>query len=163
MDTIDIVETLKRCELFIGLTNSDVQKVVDLPSCELKEYDDNEAIFERGEEAKYLYVLQEGGVHLILKMPTSLYQPAQQAVWRTITKGGIFGWAALVPPHIRIGSAVSDGLSRVVCINGDELRALFSRDARLGYEIMNSLVRVIASRVWNIEKLLVTGRRSPFI
>ena len=160
---MNIKETLSRCELFLGLDDSDIQKIVDLPSCTAKNYSDQEVIFKGGEGAKHLYIVKEGKVSLILRLPDSVAGEARQAVWRTVTRGGIFGWSSLVPPHFRIGSVVSDGPSTAVSIDGEELWALFDRDTRLGYEVMKSLVRVIASRVWNIEKLLATGYRSPFV
>lgn len=160
---MSILETLKRSELFLGLENVDIEKIVGLPSCRVREYDDEAMIFKEGEKAKDFYVLEEGKVSLVLKIPASASGEREHTEWRTITRGGIFGWSALVPPHIRIGAAVSRGASRIVCINGKELRTLFDNDKQVGYEVMKSLVRVIGSRVWNIERLLTTGKRSPFI
>ena len=156
------IEILKRCEIFLGLDNSALQRIVDLPSCQEKAYKAQEIIFEMGKEAKHLYVLEEGQVNLVVKLPASSSQPSKQTIVSTITKGGIFGWAALVSTRVRIMSAVSKGPSKVVAISGTELRTLFDKEPRLGYEVMSSLIRVIGSRVWNIEQLLITGKRSPF-
>lgn len=156
------LETLKRCEIFLGLDDSDLRKIVALPSCQERVYQPREIIFEAGEKAEHFYVLDEGRVNLFLRTPPSSSEAAGQTVVRIITQGGIFGWAALVSPHLRVVSAVSEQSSRVISISGSELRTLFDRDYRLGYEVMNCLVRVIGSRVWNIEQLLMTGRRSPF-
>ena len=156
------METLKRCELFLGLNDRDIQKIADLPSCQAKTYKAGEVIFEAGEEAKLLYMVEEGEVQLALKLHTPS-QPPELTVVRTVTRGGIFGWAALVPPPFRMMSAISKGSSKVISISGNELRALFEKDASLGYEVMESLVKVIASRVWNIEQLLISGKGSPFV
>ena len=155
-------EILKRCELFLGLDDNDLQEIVDLPSYREETYKAEEVIFETGEEAKHLYVLEEGQVNLVLKIPTSSPDVLEQIVVRIITKGGVFGWSALVSPYIYTMSAVSQEPSEVVVISGNELRALFDRDPHLGYEVLNSLIRVIGARVRNIEQLLMTGRRSPF-
>ena len=160
---MDIFETLRRSELFLGLDDINIQKIVDLHSCQSREYDNQEIIFRGGEESKHLYVLEEGKVSLVLKLPAGSFEEGRQTQWRTITRGGIFGWSALVPPPVRIGAAISVGRSTIVSIDGNELRALFDQDTPLGYEVMKSLVKVIASRVWNIERLLSTGKRSPFI
>ena len=160
---LEIIETLKRCELFLGLDDNDIQKIVDLPSCKIKTLQAQEVIIEAGEGAKHLYVLKEGKVNIVLKMMANSPQPPVQTVVRIITKGGIFGWSALVPPHIRVMSAVAEMPSKVISISGNELRTLFGKDPKLGYEVMNDLLKVIGSRVWNIEQLLSTGKRSPFI
>ena len=159
---LSTVEILKRCELFLGLDDNDLQKIVDLPSCQGKACKTREIIFRAGEEAKHLYVLEEGRVDLVVKMPTSSSHLPEQTVVRTITKGGIFGWSALVPPHVFTMSAISKEPSKVVAISGNELRTLFDKDTHLGYEVMDSLIRVVGARVRNIEQLLVTGKRSPF-
>jgi len=159
---LSIVEILKRCELFLGLDDNDLQKIVDLPSCQEKACKTQEIIFRAGEEAEHLYMLEEGRVNLVVKMPTSSSYLPEQTVVRIITKGGIFGWSALVPPHVFTMSAISKEPSKVVAISGNELRTLFDKDTHLGYEVMNSLIRVVGARVRNIEQLLVTGKRSPF-
>ncbi len=155
-------EILKRCELFLGLDDSDLQKIVDLSSYREETYKAEEIIFEAGEAAKHLYVLEEGQVNLMVKLPTSSSDVMEQIVVRIITKGGIFGWSALVSPHVFTMSAISQEPSMVVIISGSELRTLFNKDTRLGYEVLNSLIQVIGARVRNIEQLLMTGRRSPF-
>lgn len=157
------VEILKRCEVFLGLDDSELQKLVDLPSCREEAYEAQEIIFKEGEEARHVYVLEEGQVILTVKMPTGPPKPPKQTVVRTITKGGTFGWSALVPPHVLTMSAICKEPSKVVAISGKELQTLFDKDYRLGYEVMNSLLRVIGSRVRNIEQLLITGKRSPFL
>lgn len=160
---MSISETLKRCELFLGLDDNDIQKIVDLPSCQVTSYNAQETIFELGEAAKYLYVLEDGQINLVVKMLDSSDKSPKPTVVRTITKGGIFGWAAIVPPYVRIMTAITREPSKLIALSGNELHTLFEKEPRLGYEVMYGLIKVIGSRVWNIEQLLVTGRMSPFI
>ncbi|MFC1903887.1 cyclic nucleotide-binding domain-containing protein [Chloroflexota bacterium] len=155
------IEILKRCEVFLGLDNDDLQRIVDLPSCQEKSYQLLEIIFRSGEEAKYLHVLEEGRVDLVVKVPGTSPPPSQQATVCTITRGGIFGWPALVPPHVFTLSAVSRDPSKALVIGGAELRALFREYPHIGYEVTNSLLRVIASRFRYIEQLLITGKKTP--
>jgi len=155
-------ETLKRCELFLGLDDIELQEIVDLPSCIEKTHEAQKIIFEAGKEAKNLYILEEGRVNLVVKIPTGSSDLLEETVVRTITKGSVFGWSALVPPHVYTMSAICSQPSKVVVISGNELRTLFDEDAHFGYEIMSGLLRVIGTRVRNIEQLLVTGKRSPF-
>ena len=158
-----LAEILKRSELFVGLDDEAIRKITSLPSCQIRELGDQEVIFNGGDQASHLYVVAEGRVHLLLKFSEKDSGPQGESRWGVITKGGVFGWGALVPPHIRIGSAVSSGFSLIVSISGAELRELFDKDTQLGYEVMKGLVKIISSRVWNIERLLATGKRSPFI
>jgi CRP-like cAMP-binding protein len=159
---LGIIETLKRCEVFLGLADKDLQKIAELPSCREEAYQVREVIFESGGEAKNFYVVEEGQVNLVLRESASQFHLPKHTVVRTVTKGGTFGWSAVVPPHFRILGATSKSPSKVLAVSGQELLALFDREPHLGYEVMNSLLRVIATSFRNIEQLLVTGKGPPF-
>jgi hypothetical protein len=98
---------------------------------------------------------------LVVKVPGTSPPPSQQAIVCTISSGGIFGWPALVPPHVLTLSAISKCSSKALVIGGVELRALFHEYPHIGYEVTNSLLRVIASRFRYIEQLLITGKKTP--
>jgi len=159
---LDAVETLKRSEVFLGLDDASLQKIADLPSCQQYSYQAQEVIFESGGEAGYFYVVEEGAVNLVLRESADLSRLPKQNVVRTVTQGGTFGWSAVIPPHFRILGATAKGSCKVLAVSGKELLALFDREPQLGYEVMNSLLRVIATSFRNIEQLLVTGKGSLF-
>lgn len=152
-------EVLKRCEIFLGLGNNELQKIVELPSCQERICQPKEVIFRAGQSAEHLYIIEEGQVDLIVKIAASP-DSAEQMVVCTIGKGGIFGWPAVVPPHVFTMTAISKGASKVIAIGGDEVRALFKQHPDIGYEVTQSLLRVIASRFRTIEGLLIKGKRS---
>ncbi|MFC1987704.1 hypothetical protein ACFLVH_04090 [Chloroflexota bacterium] len=68
---MSVIGTLKRCELLLGLDNDELQMIADLPSYKEKAYESDGIIFEAGEDANHLYVLEEGQVNLVVKIPTS--------------------------------------------------------------------------------------------
>lgn len=156
------IEVLKRSEVFLGLDTRSLRKIIDLPSCKREAYYDHEVIFRAGETSKRFYLIEEGNVNLLTEVRNSLANPPQPAIVRTITTGGTFGWSALVPPHVRILTAISRGSSKIMAIAGSELRTLFDREPSLGYEALKSLMLVTVSRVRNIEQLLIAGKGSPF-
>lgn len=156
------IETLKRCEVFLGLDDGSLQKIADLPSCQENSYQAQQVIFESGGEARDFYVVEEGYVNLVLRESADLSRLPKQTVVRTVTQGGTFGWSAVIPPHFRILGATAKSACKVLAVSGSELLALFDREPYLGYEVMNSLLRVIATSFRNIEQLLVTGKGSPF-
>lgn len=158
-----IEKTLKRAEVFLGLDDSDLSKIAALPSCQEEVYQSEEVIFNAGDEAKYLYVLKEGQVDLVMKAPQKSTQAAQKIVVDRITTGGFFGWSALVRPHIYVMSAICEAPSRTVIISGVELMALFDRDNHIGYRVFQSLSRIIGTRLRDMEQVLVKGQRWPFL
>jgi len=156
---MSIEKTLKRAEMFLGLDDSDLSKIAALPSCREGAYQPGEVIFRVGDEAKYLYVLKNGQVDLVMEVP-----PKSKAVIERITTGGFFGWAAIVEPHSRTMSAVGKEPSTVVAISGAELITLLDKDYHIGYKVFQSLSRILGVRLRSMEQVLVRkGQRWPFL
>ena len=156
-----IEETLKRAEVFLGLEDDDLSKIAALPSCREEVYEAGDTIFHFEDEARFLYVLQEGQVDLTMEV-TSTYTAGTEVVIDTVRKGGFFGWSALVKPHSYVMAAVCRKPSRVVAISGTELTALFDADNCIGYKVMRSLTHIIGTRLRYLEQLIATGERRPF-
>lgn len=157
---MEIEKTLKRAEVFLGLDDSQLKKIAALPSCREEAYQGEEVIFRAGDEAKYLYVLKEGQVDLVMEVP-STEPEAKQIVVDRITKGGFFGWSALVRPHFYVMSAICKEPSKVVIISGGELIALFEQDYYIGYKVLQSLSHIIGARLRDVEQLWIRGKRWP--
>ncbi len=155
--------TLKRSEVFLGLRDADLDLIAGLPSCSEETYGAQETVFREGEEAKNLYVVEQGQIELVMAVPSDSQQPAGQAVVNIITKGGSFGWSALVPPYILTSTAICNQPCKLLVISWAELRALFDREPRIGYEVMKAVLRIVASRLRNTRQLMISGKRSPFI
>ena len=156
-------KTLKRAEVFLGLDDGDLNKIAALPSCREESYQSGEVIFRAGDEARYLYVLKEGQVSLVMEVSPKSRQAATKVVVDRITTGGFFGWSSLVEPHFYVMSAICEEPSRVVIISGVELMALFDREYYIGYKVLQSLSHIIGIRLRDMEQVLVKGQRWPFL
>ena len=156
-----IEKTLKRAEVFLGLDDSDLDKIASLPSCEERAYQAGEVIIRAGDKAKYLYVLKEGQVDLVMELPPRSKVAVTRVVVDKITTGDFFGWSALVAPHIYTMTAICEEPSQVVVISGAELMALFEKDCHLGYKVFQSLTSIIGTRMRQMEQALAGGQRWP--
>lgn len=159
---MDIEKALKRAEVFLGLDDHELDEIAALPSCHQESFQADEVIFSAGTEAKYLYVLNEGQVDLVMEVPSWSGKATTRVVIDRITKGGFFGWSALVRPHFYVMSAICQKPSRVVIISGAELSALFAEDSHVGYKVFQSLSQIIGARLRDMEQVLVKGERRPF-
>ena len=70
----------------------------------------------------------------------------------------MFGWSALIKPHIFTGSAQAVDRCKVITIEGTKLRELMDSDPRVGYEIMCRLSEIIASTLDSARQMLVSER-----
>ena len=153
------IEVLSRTELFIGLTDRNLLKIANLPSCVVTYHKAGEYIFKTGAAANDLMVIIHGRVNIVsektLSEPdTDKAERGQKKIER-ITKGGTLGVSALIPPHKRGLSAIADTDAEVLSINTNELMELFESEPRIGYEVLKSLVRVLGSKILNIEHAIV--------
>jgi len=156
-----IIELLSRTELFMGLSDENLINVESLPSCVVRSYSAGDYVFAKGEVADDLMVIVQGRVNIVSETTpsesnTDKAQLAQKRVER-ITKGGTLGISALIPPSKRGLSAIADTEAEVLSINAKELMELFEREPRIGYEVLKSLVRVLGTKIINIENLIVQG------
>ena len=158
---MNLVPLLKRCELFIGLEDSDFQKIANLPSWQRNTYDAGDFIFREGAVAKEFYILEEGEISLIVASRKEGTRKLVQIPVDTVTKGDVFGWAALVAPHSRNMSAICIKRSTIVAVSGIELNELMDGNNSLGYEVIKSLVRVVASRLRDLQGKLAGKEKQP--
>jgi len=158
-----IERVLQRAEVFLGLDDSDITKIAELPSCREVSYRPGEFIFRVGNEAKYLYVLKEGRVDLTMEGPPIFEQESTEVSVDRITMGDFFGWSALVGPHFYTSSAICREASEVVVISGVELIALFEKDYQIGYRVYQSLARIIGTRLRGTVQVLLRGHSWPFL
>ena len=104
---MSILGTLKRCEVFLGLDDTNLLKVAELASCQEESYQAQEIIMTAGTETRKFYLVEEGQINLLLRETASPSPLPEQTVVRTIAKGSTFGWSAVVPPHVRILVAIA--------------------------------------------------------
>lgn len=143
----EVLQSLRRCEIFLGLSDDDLEKIAALPSVRMKTFEAGVCISKEGEPAWNLCILVEGKIDLRMGIQLDLAGPSEEITVDTVTKGSIFHWSALVPPYLLSRSSFSVTKSKVLAINGKELLGLMDTNPRIGYEIMQSIAAVIASRL----------------
>ncbi|MGB8706679.1 MAG: cyclic nucleotide-binding domain-containing protein [Dehalococcoidia bacterium] len=149
---MNLAQVLRRCEVFVGLDDSDLEKIASLPSWQRNTYGTGESVFRENDVAKDFYILEEGEVRLVVasRKGRGTKEPVRVSV-DTITKGDVFGWSSLVTPHSRNMSAICVRPSTILSITGTELNHLMDHNDSLGYEVMKSLVRVIGKRLRELQ------------
>ncbi len=158
---MNIVQLLKRCEVFVGLDDSDLQKLAELPSWHRNTYSAGDFIFQEDSAAKQFYILEEGEISLLVASRKAGTKKLVQVPVDTVTKGDVFGWSSLVAPHSRNMSATCVKRSTVVAVSGTELNELMDRNHSLGYEVMKSLMSVVARRLRDLQSKLAGKEKLP--
>jgi CRP-like cAMP-binding protein len=135
-------EILRRYDLFAGLPLEALKGIVVFSKELTLEADTY--LFQEGDPAEELYLIISGGVDLQLAIRE---ENAQHTDVEMIVPGEMTGWSALVEPHIYHMSAVTSTPTRVVVIDGAQLRDYLAKQPEWGYTILLRVARVIGDRL----------------
>ncbi len=153
---MDRKEALKECGLFRELSEADLEKVVG--SILEKQFEAGTTIFQQGENAEELLIVQEGRVALQMTLPKVEGQFSRRVTVDIVNHNEIIGWSAVVEPNIYTFSAVCLQRVKALSISGNKLRALLKENPMIGYKVLNQLIKVVASRLNDTTQVLVSER-----
>ena len=133
--------------LLRGLSKEQKEQVRSLGRIE--QYTTGVTIFTEGEEAKKIYLVEDGRVAVEsqvvqgMRLPISILYPGQA-----------FGWSALVSPYLYTATVTTLSKTQVISIEQEGLSALMKSDLSLGFTIMENVASIVASRLRNLEQAL---------
>jgi CRP-like cAMP-binding protein len=98
-------------------------------------------IFEQGDPAIFLYVIQKGSA-------TIRYKPYDSPPINltNVTTGGAFGWSAVVGNHAYTSGAFARDDLEALRVRGSDLRDLAARHPRVGEQMLDRLAHLVSNR-----------------
>lgn len=135
-------EILRRYNLFAGVPSEELKEIASFSKELTLEADTY--LFQEGDPAEELYLIISGGVDLQLAIHKTNTQSADIEM---IVPGEMLGWSALIEPHIYNLSAVTTTTTRVVEVNGEQLRDFLATHPEWGYAILLRIARIIGDRL----------------
>lgn len=151
-------EILKSSELFSDLPQETLKEIAGISRQET--YPHGTIIFAEREEARNLYILEEGSVSIRIR-PAGTDKDVTVTVIKE--KGQIFGWSALVEPLSYTASAFCLEDTKALVIPGKELLALLESKPEIGFKVMKKLASVIGCRLRATQEQLVSAFRPGVI
>lgn len=146
-----MLDLLKETRVFKGCTIQELQDIANF--CQRTTFKNGEYIFKAKSPAEYLYIVQEGVVELRFKV--TLYLASREITIDRKFEGNVFGWSALVEPHIYTLSAIAVKDSELVRINEKDLKRLSKENHHLGYTLMKNISEIIGERFELLQKILI--------
>ena len=145
MDRNDIRKVLETCELFRGLDESNIERIAGL--CQVETYEPGEYVFRQGDFGEHLYVIAEG--RIFLERAVDLGARKGRVVIGILGKGRVFGcWSTLLDEsHNLMSSATSEKTTKVLVMNGKELREMMLGDMGLGFNVVEKLCFLLRNRI----------------
>jgi CRP-like cAMP-binding protein len=149
-------QILRNCEVFSALSNAELEKVAS--SALEKQYEAGTTLFQEGGSAEELFVLQEGKVALQMTLPKALAQTGRRVTVDIVARNELVGWSAIVEPYVYTLTAVCLQDVKTLSLSGTKLRWLLRDDYKVGHEILEGLIKVVASRLNDTRRVLISER-----
>jgi CRP-like cAMP-binding protein len=128
-------------DLFSGLDLGVMGEIADV-ACKEASFDKGALIFNEGDPAKTLYILDEGSVDLMVGR--------EKVVYSLTAQSDIFGWSSLIENARYIATAVAQSNIRVIEIDTRKLNRLFEGHPAFGLNFYRRLSAVFQKRLASI-------------
>jgi CRP-like cAMP-binding protein len=147
------MSVIENNSLFRGCSQETLGKVQE--AVERKSYAAGTFIFQSGDPADYLYILEEGRVRL-------RFGQGGQVAYALNEPGDVFGWSSMVNQPEYTLSAQSVSTVSVARLDKSELGRILENDAPSGLVFYRHLGELIGQRLFNSYKatVFVHGERS---
>ena len=145
MDRNAIKKVLEKCEFFMGLDESIIDRIAGL--CQVESYKPGEYVFHQGDFGEHLYIIAEG--RIFLERAVDLGTRKGRVVIGILGKGRVFGcWSTLLDePHNLMSSATSEKATKVLVMKGESLREMMIDDMGLGFNVLEKLCFLLRNRI----------------
>jgi CRP-like cAMP-binding protein len=143
------VESLKRVEILIGLTEEQLARVLQI--CQTRVYQNQDIIVREREPSDEIYVINRGSAEVILSggrvTAEALAAPGPDAII-SLGQGQIFGEMALIDmgPRSATVRCTSDG-SELYVIRREDFVQLCEQDTDIGYKVMRNLAAELSFKL----------------
>jgi len=140
--------------LFKGIDFRVIKEIAEI--CHLENYAKDTVLFNKGEDAKSLYIIEDGTVNLLIHNGASL-------TYELSNPGEVFGWSSMVESGRYTAACVCATGLRAVRIDRDKLNRIFSRYPAEGLKILKRLAGVFSKRLLSAYRdLLDDGKQKTF-
>lgn len=151
-----VKQVLRECALFSALNDDELMLIAS--STEEKQYDAGATIFQAGDSASELLVIEEGKVAVQMTLLQEQEHLARKVTIDVTGKNEVLGWSAIVEPYTYTLTAVCLQKVLVISINGLEIRQLLQDNHKIGYQVLKGLIKIVASRLNETRQVLVSER-----
>jgi CRP-like cAMP-binding protein len=131
-----IKEFLKQAEMFIGLSDDELDRVAQL--CRSQFFEADSPIIERNSAPDHFYLIQEGTVKISATQEAENDDPTQQ-VTVTLGKGQSFGEMSLIDRGPRSATVIAAIPTQVLAIDCQRFLNLCEKDTNMGYMVMRNI------------------------
>ncbi len=116
-------------------------------------FETGQLLFERGQDADDLMLLQEGVVGLFF--PVHVMGATRELTMESKHAGDVVAWSALVSPYHFTLSGRCASRCVITCFKRDDLLTFFDAHPQCGYLFMRNLAGVVGRRLQNMQDIWI--------
>jgi signal transduction histidine kinase len=139
-----IAERLRRAEIFEEVPDEDLQAIAQF--CTEVTHHEGVVVLQEGSPADHLFVVERGKLALEKKIQLGRHSTPRNATVGYVGPGRIAGFSTLTFPHIYSTSAVCIEPTRLLSLEGPDLRAYLDTHPAVCAKVMNALAVLIWER-----------------
>jgi CRP-like cAMP-binding protein len=137
-----MINELKKSDFFVGLDERALEAIAGF--AERVTFEPNQTVFERDEEARFVYQVVQGRVRQGFEV-----MPGSMAWFQTSEPGDLVGFDALIPPRVHNMKAVASEKTVMVAFDSDSLLGYLEAHADFGFAFMERLAQMLQQRLNN--------------
>ncbi len=137
---MNTIEILRKCDVFHGLNDEQLQVVAKL--CTPEVFEPGEIICKQDVRGDKAYIIEDGLVGIILEVG-----PLSQRQVQSASASDVIGWSAMIEPYTCTATAKAIEKTRVLAFNGEEAHNLCLTTPEIGCRISRGIARVVAARL----------------
>lgn len=152
-------DLLREYAVFSALTNAELEKIAG--SGLEKEYEAGATIYQAGDPAEEILLIQEGKVAVQIALPKTAAQASRRLTVDIMTGSEVLDWSAIIEPYTHTFTAACLQKVKVLSLSGIKLRWLLQDDPRIGYGVLKGIINVVTSKLYDTNYLLASERSLP--
>jgi len=125
-------------QFFEGIDTQVIKEIEN--SCTLKTFEKGVAIFEKGTQADFLYILEQGDIDLLIK-------DTELTICNLTEPGEVFGWSSIVEKGIYTASCICKAETKALRISKDNIEDIFSRHPKAAVTFYRRLGSIFSKRI----------------
>ncbi len=130
------IDRLRKADVLQGLTDWELKVIAQFFREET--VDGGVTLFEEGQKADRLFILEEGEISVQIPNGES---------YQIHSPGKIIGWSFLIPPNRYTASGSTMAPSKLLVIDSPDFYYLIYKEPRMGVKVMANLAEVVAGRL----------------
>lgn len=149
-------ELIRRYPFVAGLTLEQTKKLAQ--AAQEINVDAGYTFFRENDELDTFYIVAEGIIDLAIEIPDHLKEHSLvsqltnnlemvDVIISNVREGAIFGWSAIIPPHISTASAIASTACRVIAFDCEKLQPELDDDCEFALQLTLKASQTVRSRM----------------